>query len=250
MNGEKFARVLTGLAVLAVAVVAGIVSFSHIETLALGHGYGIGTARLLPVSVDGLIVAASLACLTEARARGEASRLSRAGLVLGILATLAANVAAGAQFGIVGGIVNAWPAVAFIVASEILLRMLRTARDLSSTDGAAGTVAAEVPTAPATVPQTVADSVPEATPVDVPEAETVSTVPPVPVAVPRTVASGRAPKRAKASRPKAPGKLFAAEIQRGELPSLREVMRRAGVGQPRGREIISELQEVMEKKAA
>ena len=129
MNGDKLAQVL---AVLAVAVVAGIVSFSHIETLALAHGYTLGTARLLPVSVDGLIVAASLACLTEARARGEASRLSRSGLVLGILATLAANVAVGAQFGLVGAIVNAWPAIAFIVASEILLRMLRAAPDLPS----------------------------------------------------------------------------------------------------------------------
>lgn len=53
MSGDKAARILTGLAVLAVAVVAGIVSFSHIETLALAHGYVLGTARLLPVSVAG-----------------------------------------------------------------------------------------------------------------------------------------------------------------------------------------------------
>jgi hypothetical protein len=170
VNGDKFARVLTGLAVLAVAVVAGLVSFTHIETLALAHGYALGTARLLPVSVDGLIVAASLACLTEARARGEASRLSRAGLVLGILATLAANVAAGAHFGIVGAIVNAWPAVAFIFASEILLRMLRAARDLPSVEGAAETVAAEAPTAPVSTLETVAaedfSSLPQERPLD------------------------------------------------------------------------------------
>jgi hypothetical protein len=133
VNGEKFARVLTGLAVLAVSIVAGIVSFTHIETLALAHGYTLGTARLLPVSVDGLIVAASLASLTEARARGEASRLSRAGVVLGILATLAANVAAGARLGSVGAVVNAWPAVAFIVASEILLRTIRATREYPAT---------------------------------------------------------------------------------------------------------------------
>ena len=70
MTGDKFARVLTGLAVLTVAVVAGIVSFTHIETLTLAHGYTLGAARLLPVSVDGLIVAASLTCLTETRTRG------------------------------------------------------------------------------------------------------------------------------------------------------------------------------------
>ena len=156
----RFARVLTGLAVLAVAVVAGIVSFTHIETLALAHGYTLGTARLLPVSVDGLIVAASLACLTEAGARGHASRLSRAGLALGILATLAANVAAEAHFGIVGALVNAWPAIAFIVASEILLRMLRPTRDVPSASAAAETVAA-MPTPPVAAPETVADTVPD-----------------------------------------------------------------------------------------
>jgi hypothetical protein len=157
VNGDKAARILAGLAVLAVAVVAGIVSFTHIETLALAHGYTLTAARLLPVSVDGLIVAASLACLTEARARGEASRLPRAGLVLGILATLAANVAAGARFGIVGGLVNAWPAIAFIVASEILVGVMRGTRDLPSAEGAAETVAAAAPTAPATVLETVAE---------------------------------------------------------------------------------------------
>jgi hypothetical protein len=77
VNGDKAARELTGLAVLAVAVVAGIVSFSHIEGLALAHGYTLGTARLLPVSVDGLIVAASLACLTEARARSRRAGRNR-----------------------------------------------------------------------------------------------------------------------------------------------------------------------------
>jgi hypothetical protein len=60
VNGDKVARILAGLAVLAVAA-AGVVSFTHIEALALAHGYALGTARLLPVSVDGLMVAASLA---------------------------------------------------------------------------------------------------------------------------------------------------------------------------------------------
>lgn len=133
------ARVLAGLAVLAVAVVAGWVSFGHIAMLAAAHGYSTATAHMLPVSVDGLIVAASLALLT-----GTSPALSRAGLVLGILATLAANVAAGAEFGAVGALVNAWPAIAFIVASEILLRMLRAARDVPSADKAAGTVAAVI----------------------------------------------------------------------------------------------------------
>jgi hypothetical protein len=237
VNGDKAARIRAGLAVLAVAVVAGVVSFGHIESLALASGYGIGTARLLPVSVDGLIVAASLACMTEARARGGASRLARAGVVLGILATLAANVAAGVRFGVVGAVVNAWPAVAFIVASEILLRMMRAARDLPSAAEAAETVASEVPTAPATVPKTVAVTVPGDVPVDVPKVTPTSKVPPEPGKRVRTVAPGRASKRARVASVKTPEKVFAVELAAGELPSLRTIKTRMQVGTPRAQVI-------------
>jgi hypothetical protein len=249
VNGDKAARVLAGLAVLAVAVVAGIVSFTHIEALALAHGYTLMAARLLPVSVDGLIVASSLALLTEARSPHPRPGLARTGLVLGILATLAANVAAGAHFGIVGGLVNAWPAIAFIVASEILLRMLRAARDLPSAGETGETVATEVPTAPASAPETVADTVPADVPEDVPGVEPVSTVPPVPVAVPETVASGRAPTRARVIGVKTPEKVFAAEIARGEVPSLRAVKERMHVGTDRARVIRADLESAMREAA-
>ncbi len=205
--------------------------------------------------------------MTEARARGGASGLSRAGLVLGILATLAANVAAGAQFGIVGGLVNAWPAIAFIVASEILLRMLRAARNVPSAQGAAGTVAAvistpsvstletvadvpgdvlpevpvDAPVSPASVPDDGPEDVAVTVPADVPDVAPVAPLRPLPQ---------RTPRRASPGRPKAPERVFAAEIQRGELPSLREVMRRAGCGQPCAREILAELAETVREKAA
>jgi Protein of unknown function (DUF2637) len=246
VNGEGCARVLTGLAVLAVAVVAGIVSFTHIETLALAHGYALGTARLLPVSVDGLIVAASLACLTEARTRGEASRLSRAGLVLGILATLAANVAAGAHFGITGAVVNAWPAIAFIVASEILLRMPRAARDLPSAEGAAATVAAEALPAPATVLEVVADTVPAAVLEDVPETKAARTVPPVSEKHARAAASGRS----RVTGVKTPEKVFAAEIEAGRLPSLRAIKAAMHVGTDRARVIRTDLAATIQEAAS
>jgi hypothetical protein len=44
--------------------------------------------------------------------------------------------------------------------------------------------------------------------------------------------------------------VFAVDIERGELPSLREVMRRAACGQPRAREILTELQGMVREKAA
>jgi hypothetical protein len=121
----KTKNVLAAIAVVAVAVIAAVVSFNHIDTLALQHGYSYFTAALLPFSVDGLIVAASLSLMAGIRAA-----LSRFGIGLGVAATLAANVAYGVHFGIVGALVGAWPAVAFVIAAEILVGMLRHAPDV------------------------------------------------------------------------------------------------------------------------
>ena len=156
----RTARRLAGLAVLAVAVIAAIVSFAHIESLALANGYTISTARLLPFSVDGLILASSLAL-----AAGGRPWLARLGLALGVAATIAANVVFGVHFGVTGAIVNAWPAISFVVSSEILVGMVRGARGLPSAEGAAETVTAEVPIPPVSTPETVAD-VPGAIPAD------------------------------------------------------------------------------------
>ena len=231
---DRLARMLTGLAVLAVAVIAAAVSFSHIDALALAHGYTTDTARLLPLSVDGLIVASSLTLLTEARAQRGAPGLARFGLILGIAGTLAANVAYGVHFGPIGALVNAWPAAAFITATEILVGQMRRAGGIS---------------APEVVGRTVADDVPGTVPAGVPEiapvAVTASTVPPAPVATARTVASGRARGRASGRAPKAPERVFSAELERGELPSIRAVKARMHVGTDRARVILADLQDVV-----
>ena len=223
---DKFARVLTGLAVFAVAVIAGIVSYSHIQALALAHGYTPGTARLLPLSVDGLVLASALVLLVEARAQRPAPRLARTGLWIAIGATLAANILHGVAYGPVGALANGWPAAAFILASEILLGMIRRA----------GTTPAPDATVPA-----VADAVPSAVPSAVP----VDGVPPAPARRVQAVASGRAPRRASGRMPKAPEKIFAAHIESGELPSLREVKRRMSVGTPRAQHILADLETVV-----
>ena len=232
---------LAALAVLAVATIAAIVSYSHIYDLGHAHGYTPGTARLLPLSVDGLIVAASLVLLAEARAQRPAPRLARAGLVLGIAGTLAANVAYGVRFGPVGAVVNAWPAVSFIFSTEILLGQMRRAGGMPSRKEASGTVAATVPeVGPATVPSAVPVDVPVIEPVAVP----VDGVTPTPVTVPRTVATGRARGRA---RKQAPEHAFAAELARGELPSIRAVKAKLHVGTDRARAVRDELEEILQE---
>lgn len=211
---DKFARVLTGLAVLAVAVIAAIVSFSHIESLALAHGQPAMAARLLPLSVDGLIVASSLTLLTEARAQRSAPGMARAGLVLGVVATVLANLAYGARYGAVGAVISAWPALAFIVSTEILLTQMRRAGGIPTGDSVSGGVPMGVP-----------GTVPVAVPGD--------GVPPAPVPLPRTVAASRAHGR----RAQAPERVFAAELAAGELPSLRQIKTKLHVGTDRARVI-------------
>jgi hypothetical protein len=78
--------------------------------------------------VDGLILAASLVLLHEARNGRDAPRLARFMLWLGIGATIGANIAYGAEYGLLGALISAWPAVAFIGSVEIAMQQVRRAR--------------------------------------------------------------------------------------------------------------------------
>jgi hypothetical protein len=111
-----------------VAGFAAVVSYTHIYDLGRAHGQGGMPARLLPLSVDGLILAASLVLLHEARNGRDAPRLARVMLWLGIGATIGANVAYGSGFGLLGAVISAWPAVAFIGSVELVMQLVRRAR--------------------------------------------------------------------------------------------------------------------------
>lgn len=114
-------RGITTLAVLAVAFVAAIASYDHQRALAELAGEG-WRAWLLPVSVDGLVVAASMSMLVRRRAGLPAGALAWVTLLAGIGASLAANVAA-ADPTMVGRVVAAWPPVALLLAWELLLQV-------------------------------------------------------------------------------------------------------------------------------
>jgi hypothetical protein len=60
-------RTLTAAAVLLVAAIAAVVSFVHIESLAMRYGQPAIAAWLLPVSIDGTVAVSSLAMLRAAR---------------------------------------------------------------------------------------------------------------------------------------------------------------------------------------
>ena len=114
MSGDRVIRFAAAAVVCVVAAFAAVVSYSHIYGLGRVHGQDGTAARLLPLSVDGLILAASLVLLHEARNGRDAPRLARLMLWLGIGATIGANIAFGAGYGLLGALISAWPAVAFI----------------------------------------------------------------------------------------------------------------------------------------
>src|ERR1700761_9043166 len=63
---DRLIRITTALAVVAVALVAAVISYQHAFELVRAHGEVGVTARLLPFTVDGLIWAASMAVWTPA----------------------------------------------------------------------------------------------------------------------------------------------------------------------------------------
>jgi hypothetical protein len=113
-------RRTTTAAVILVALVAAIASYEHMRALAELAGEG-WRSWLLPVSVDGLAVAASMTMLVRRRAGERAGALPWVALLLGLGASLAANVAA-ADPTVVGRLVAAWPPVGLLLSYELLLQ--------------------------------------------------------------------------------------------------------------------------------
>jgi hypothetical protein len=128
-------RRITTVAVLAVALVAGVASYDHQRVLAELAGEG-WRAYLLPLSVDGLIVAASMSMLVRRRAGEPAGALAWCALLLGLAASLAANVVAAdpelVDPVLVSRVVAAWPPIALGLSFELSIGQLRTANPRSS----------------------------------------------------------------------------------------------------------------------
>jgi hypothetical protein len=85
------------------------------------------TARLEPATIDGLVYCSSMVVLYAARHQLRVPALARWLLALGIVATLAANVAHGWSHGPIGAAVAAWPAASLVGSYELLLWLIRSA---------------------------------------------------------------------------------------------------------------------------
>jgi hypothetical protein len=128
---NRFIRLTTALAVVAVACVAAIISYQHAYELVSMHGEHGLTARLLPFTVDGLIWAASMVVLDASRRNERVPPLAAWSLGVGIVATVGANLAHGLGHGPIGALVSAWPALALVGSFELLMMLIRSGRRTS-----------------------------------------------------------------------------------------------------------------------
>jgi len=130
---DRLIRITTALAVAAVAAVAAVISYRHAYELVTTHGETGLTARLLPFTVDGLVLAASMLTLDASRRHHPAPPLARWCLGAGIAATIGANVAHGLGHGPIGALVSAWPALALAGSFELLMTLIRTGPSAETT---------------------------------------------------------------------------------------------------------------------
>jgi Protein of unknown function (DUF2637) len=110
------------------ALIAGTVSYLHMHTLVALYGQPGWVAALTPLSVDGMIVAASATLLADSRSGGRGGALAWTLLVTGSVASLAANVAV-AEPSTTGRVIAAWPSFALIGSYELLMSQVGSAAD-------------------------------------------------------------------------------------------------------------------------
>lgn len=106
---------------LVVAAVAAYGSYQHQREFALRGGADATSAALWPLSVDGLLVLATVGLL---KSSGQTSRRARwaiwSAFALGIAVSMAANIAAAPTLAWQPVLVAGWPPVALLLAVELL----------------------------------------------------------------------------------------------------------------------------------
>ena len=131
------------------ALIAGTVSYLHMHALVARHGQPGWVAAFTPLSVDGMIVAASTTLLAESRSGRRGGGLPWTLLVADSVARLAANVAVAAPT-LIGRVIAAWPSFALTASYELLTRQVRASTTgRHGPTGSAQTSRRSVPARPA-----------------------------------------------------------------------------------------------------
>jgi hypothetical protein len=128
-----WSRLTAGLALVVVASVTGVISYTHVYDLTVSLHQPVMVARLMPFGVDGLIVVGSVVLLQAAPGQ---SGLGWLGVIPGVAASLFANVESGLRWGPLAAGWAGVPAASFALATFLLERWLKAQ---TSHGGQAGT---------------------------------------------------------------------------------------------------------------
>lgn len=110
--------------VAAVGLFAGTDSYVHVYGLARDWHQNIIAAAFLPLTADGVVLAASAVKLIASRRSGDIPASAQAWFWTGTLATLAGNGASGWPHGAGAALLALWPVLAYIGCMEMLTWMM------------------------------------------------------------------------------------------------------------------------------
>ncbi|GAA1889907.1 DUF2637 domain-containing protein [Asanoa iriomotensis] len=151
---DKILLTLTASFVAGLAIVAGAISFAHMRELATHHGQLGWKSYAFPISVDGLEIVASLYLVAQRRAGRPPGVIPWVALIVGTVASLAANVAVGGADPI-GKALAGWPALSMLVSVKLLFGLIDHNAVGHQADGRDDQrTSATVPDVPGTVRQT------------------------------------------------------------------------------------------------
>lgn len=125
---DRTASLTAAGGVAVVAMTAAIISFSHVQGLAIRAGESELASWLLPVSIDGAIAAAVAVILADSRAGRRPAGLTWLLLALGLAGSLAGNIAS-AEPTMTARAVAAWPPIALALGIEVLAGLARRRED-------------------------------------------------------------------------------------------------------------------------
>lgn len=131
--------------VVIVGAIAAVVSYSHMQELAVRAGEG-WRSYLIPLTVDGLIIAAGMVLAVRRQMGLAGGVLAWGGLAVGVVASIAANMA-DARPETTAILVAGWAPVAFAWTFELIQQLRRLPASSGATD-ASGSAGLPAPPAP------------------------------------------------------------------------------------------------------
>lgn len=124
IRGERAIRSIATVACILVALSSGAMSWASLTSLALASGFPHALAWALPVSIDGMMLAGSLAVL-HATLRGAGTRFPWLVVGLGAGVSVWGNVLASEGYGVAASALHGFVPLALLLSMESVLRLVR-----------------------------------------------------------------------------------------------------------------------------